>query len=84
MPANLKMLQSDKKYHFSKPCPVLLASYQMLRSAGIEFALIFGALMWHTLLEHIDRFEGPILYVLSGCLIGNETILARYRYQGRF
>jgi len=60
----------------------LSSSYQMLRSAGIEFDLIYGALMWRTLLQHMDRFEGTVLYVHSGGLIGNETMLARYRYQG--
>ena len=82
VPANLKMLQSDKKYHFAKPCPELLASYQMLHSAGIEFDLIYGALMWRTLLQHMDRFDGTILYVHSGGLLGNDTMLARYRHQG--
>lgn len=82
VPANLNLLQSGKKYHFAKPYPELLATYQKLISAGIELDLIYGALMWHTLLQHIDRFEGTILYVHSGGLTGNETMLARYRHKG--
>jgi len=82
VPANLTILEQSKKHHFAKPYPELLATYELLRKAGIEFDLIYGALMWHTLLEHMDAFEGTILYVHSGGLIGNETMLARYRYQG--
>jgi len=82
IPANLNILEARKKHHFAKPYPELFATYQELISAGIEFDLIYGALMWHTLLEQMDRFEGTILYVHSGGLIGNETMLARYRYQG--
>ncbi len=81
VPANLNILDNSKKHHFAKPYRELLATYQELISAGIEFDLIYGALMWHTLFQHIDRFEGTILYVHSGGLIGNETMLARYRHK---
>ena len=81
-PANLKILQRSKKYHFAKPYPELFAIYEELIDAGIEFDLIYGTLMWRTLLQHIDHFEGTILYVHSGGLTGNETMLARYRRQG--
>lgn len=82
VPSNLKILKNSKKHHFAKPYPELLAIYEELIDAGIEFDLIYGALMWQTLLQHMDRFEGTVLYVHSGGLIGNETMLARYRYQG--
>jgi len=78
VPANLNILEQSKKHYFAKPCPELLAIYHELKSAGIEFDLIYGALMWRTLLEHIDCFEGTILYVHSGGLTGNPTMLARY------
>jgi len=82
MPENLYILENSKKYHFAKPYPELLAIYRELSAAGIEFDLIYGALMWHSLLQHIDRFEGTMLYVHSGGLIGNDTMLARYRHKG--
>ncbi len=82
MPKNLYILENSRKYHFAKPYPELLAMYRELSAAGIEFDLIYGALMWHTLLQHIDRFEGTMLYVHSGGLMGNDTMLARYRHKG--
>jgi len=82
VPENLHILGSSRKYHFATPYPELLAIYRELGAAGIEFDLIYGALMWHTLLQHIDRFAGAILYVHSGGLMGNDTMLARYRYKG--
>jgi len=54
----------------------LLAVYQELISVG----MIYGTLMWRTLLEQMYRLEGTILYLHSGGLISNETMLARYRY----
>jgi len=38
--------------------------------------------MWHTLLQHVDAIEDTILYVHSGGLIGNETMLDRYQHKG--
>ncbi len=82
VPANLHILENSKKHHFAKPYPELLAIYRELKDAGIEFDLIYGALMWHTLFEHINAIAGTILYVHSGGLMGNATMLERYRYKG--
>ena len=56
--------------------------YLELKKAGIEFDLIYAANMWHTLLQHVDAIEDTILYVHSGGLIGNETMLDRYQHKG--
>jgi len=82
LPNNLKILQNRKKHHFAKPYAEFLMVYNELLHAGIEFDLIYGALMWHTLLQHIDNVEGTILYIHSGGLIGNASMLARYRHKG--
>ena len=80
MPDNLRILDNSKTYHFAKPYPEFLAIYQELKTAGIEFDLIYASKMWLTLLQHIDNIEGSILYVHSGGLSGNASMLARYRY----
>jgi len=80
MPENLHILQNSKKHHFAKPYPELLAMYEALRDAGITFDLIYGALMWHTLLQHLHTIEGTILYVHSGGLLGNASMLDRYAH----
>ncbi|RLL53568.1 pyridoxal-phosphate dependent enzyme [Mariprofundus sp. EBB-1] len=82
VPENLRMLESDKKHHFARPYPELLKIWQELKDTGIAFDLIYGALMWHTLLQHIDSIKGTVLYVHSGGLIGNATMLERYRHKG--
>jgi 1-aminocyclopropane-1-carboxylate deaminase len=82
IPSNLTVLQSRKKHHFARPYPELLQIYRELRDKGMEFDLIYGAKMWHDLME-LPRSEGEvILYVHSGGLIGNDTMLERYRYKG--
>lgn len=82
IPPNLTILKSSRKHHFGKPYPELLKLYRELRDNGMEFDLIYGAKMWHDLIE-LPRVEGEvILYVHSGGLIGNETMLERYRYKG--
>jgi len=82
VPETLHIIENRKKHHFAKPYPELLSIYKELLNAGIEFDLIYGALMWHTLFEHIDEIEGVILYVHSGGLMGNATMLERYRHKG--
>ncbi|NWF35298.1 pyridoxal-phosphate dependent enzyme [Mariprofundus sp. KV] len=82
LPRNLRILENEKKHHFARPYAEFLALYRELKEAGIEFDLIYGANMWHTLLQNIDAIEGAILYVHSGGLMGNETMLDRYRHKG--
>lgn len=82
LPHNLRILESEKKFHFARPYAEFLAIYRELKAAGIAFDLIYGANMWHTLLQQVDSIEGSILYVHSGGLIGNATMLDRYHHKG--
>ncbi len=81
-PNNISILEGDKKYHFAKPYTELLKLYHELFDAGIVFDLIYGTVMWQILLEHCDTIEGAILYIHSGGLMGNTSMLDRYRHQG--
>lgn len=82
LPANLRLIDTPERHRFASPYPELLALWQELKGAGIEFDLIYGARMWHVLLQYIDAIDGEILYVHSGGLIGNATMLERYRHKG--
>jgi len=82
LPANLSMLAQDGRFRFATPAPELLSVYRELCEASVEFDLIYGALMWHTLLQHADSIDGDILYVHSGGIAGNETMLNRYHHKG--
>jgi len=79
IPDNLVILPSEKKYHFAKPYPEFLNIYKNLLSAGIEFDLLYAPGMWKTLLE---QTEEEILYIHSGGVTGNESMLKRYEKKG--
>ena len=79
IPKNLIILEPSKKYHFAKPYEEFYTIYQKLLSVGIEFDLLYAPLMWKTLLEHV---EGEVLYIHSGGVSGNESMLKRYKKKG--
>ena len=80
-PENLQIIEGTKKHHFAKPYRELYACYCELLDAGLEVDLLYGAKMWYEMLEK-DAMKGTVLYLHSGGLIGNETMLERYRYKG--
>lgn len=79
LPQNLIILEPKKKYHFAKPYREFLEIQQKILSAGIEFDLIYAPSMWMALLEQTQE---EILYIHSGGVSGNESMLARYRQKG--
>lgn len=76
LPPNLQILSTP--YRFATPHPELLNMYEELKASGIEFDLIYAPVMWKALLENMEDIEGEVLYVHSGGVSGNETMLARY------
>ena len=82
IPHNLKWLEPSRKYHFAKPYPEFLETYQALKQSGVEFDLIYAPLMWQTLLASMQNIQGTVLYVHSGGLMGNTTMLNRYAHKG--
>ena len=75
LPSNLIILQPEKKYHFAKPYKEFFEIYKKLKHAGIEFDLLYAPLMWKMLLE---KTQEEILYIHSGGITGNKTMLKRY------
>jgi len=84
LPLNLNVLEPKKKYHFGKPYPEFLDIYLALKDAGITFDLIYAPKMWQTLLANMQNIQGTILYVHSGGILGNETMLERYQHKGLY
>lgn len=82
LPENLTILEGSKKYHFAKPYAELLDMYHDLLDAGIAFDLIYGSVMWKVLLECHNVMEVTVLYIHSGGLLGNASMLDRYKHQG--
>jgi len=79
IPDNLVILQPEKKYHFAKPYPEFLKIYQKLLDSGIKFDLLYAPCMWKALLEQTDE---KVLYIHSGGVTGNESMLKRYQKKG--
>ena len=75
IPDNLVILQPTKKYHFAKPYPEFLNIYKKLLKAGVEFDLLYSPSMWLALLEQTKE---EVLYIHSGGVSGNESMLERY------
>ena len=70
----------SKKRHFGKLYRESYTIWQELHAQmGIEFDLLYDSHGWLTLLENPKLFEKPLLYIHQGGLIGNESMLARYK-----
>ena len=80
VPGNFTVLDTKKRYRFGTPHPDLYARYLALKQAGIVFDLLYAPVMWTALLEH--DIKETVLYVHSGGVLGNETMLARYERAG--
>ena len=79
LPGNLTILEPAKKYHFAKPYQEFYEIYTKLKDGGIEFDLLYAPLMWQELLRQVDE---RVLYVHSGGVSGNVTMLERYKKKG--
>ncbi len=79
IPSNLIILEPKKKYHFAKPYKEFLEIYRKLLHVEIEFDLLYAPAMWMSLLEQTDE---EILYIHSGGVTGNESMLDRYKKKG--
>jgi 1-aminocyclopropane-1-carboxylate deaminase/D-cysteine desulfhydrase-like pyridoxal-dependent ACC family enzyme len=48
----------------------------------MTFDLLYAPKMWLTLLAYLKHLQGEVLYVHSGGLLGNASMLERYRHKG--
>jgi len=78
IPQNLIILEPKKKYHFAKLYDEFLDIYNKLKENGIEFDLLYAPSMWLSLLGETSQ---SVLYVHSGGLSGNVSMLERYKHK---
>ncbi len=78
-PPNLQIIPQPKKFHFAKPYPEFLQLYRELLASGIAFDLNYGIPMWHALSFQLPSISQPLLYLHSGGLPGNASMLERYQ-----
>lgn len=81
------ILSTKRKYHFGKLYKEFYQTWSELKNeTGIEFELLYDPLGWLTLMSYLDGLDKEqrkslpaILYIHQGGLLGNETMLARYK-----
>ncbi len=75
IPSNLIILEPKRKFHFAKPYREFYEIYKKLQKSGVEFDLLYAPSLWMALLEQTKE---KILYIHSGGVSGNESMLERY------
>lgn len=78
--ANLHIIETKCRYRFGTPYLEFLSMQRRLQEAGVVFDLLYAPKMWLALQEHVSQIEGEIMYVHSGGVYGNATMMARYMY----
>jgi 1-aminocyclopropane-1-carboxylate deaminase len=77
-----QLLYTHKKYRFGSLYKAYLDIYNRLLEQDIEFDLLYAPKMWLALLENLPKLQDtPILYIHSGGVGGNYTLLERYKHK---
>ncbi|MGB0495309.1 MAG: 1-aminocyclopropane-1-carboxylate deaminase/D-cysteine desulfhydrase [Kangiellaceae bacterium] len=80
-----KILPSIKKYHFGKLYKEHYELWLKLKKqTKIEFDLLYDPIGWRCLLDFINSHpQGNILYIHQGGLLGNQSMVSRYKRLNR-
>jgi 1-aminocyclopropane-1-carboxylate deaminase/D-cysteine desulfhydrase-like pyridoxal-dependent ACC family enzyme len=74
------ILDLPRKYHFGTLYREFYEIWIELRhDTGVEFDLLYDPKGWLTLLAHRDRLGEHVMYIHQGGLLGNTSMLPRYR-----
>ena len=78
-----QILTINKKFHFGKLYKENFFMWkELLEETKIEFDLLYDPIGWQVLLHNINKFENnDIIYLHQGGLIGNESMVERYKYK---
>ncbi len=82
LPDNLTVVETEKKYRFGKVYSEYKRVYQELLDQGVEIDMLYAPKMLIALSEELENIKGEILYIHSGGVKGNISMLARYHYKG--
>lgn len=77
-----EIISTGKKFHFGKLYPECYALWRQLRAqTDIEFDLLYDPQGWLALLTYLklDCPDCQVMYLHQGGLLGNATMLPRYR-----
>ncbi len=74
------ILSLPKKHHFGK---LYRENYEiwlkLQQQTGVVFDLLYDPLGWRTLLAHTQVLSKPVIYIHQGGVLGNESMLPRYK-----
>lgn len=74
------ILKGMQKYHYGKLYVKLYVLWQKIKEKmGIEFDLMYDPVGWSVFLEHIDLLEGTPIYIHQGGILGNISMIERYK-----
>lgn len=76
------IVNDGRKYHFGKLTQRCFDMWQTVCRSGIEFELLYdpvGFLVLKHYLQQHPQWDGDILYVHQGGVLGNQTMLPRYQ-----
>jgi 1-aminocyclopropane-1-carboxylate deaminase len=77
-----QILSLDKKYHFGKLYKEFYEIYKELKEqTNIEFDLLYDSKGWLCVNKHFKTCKNSILYIHQGGIIGNISMLQRYKYK---
>jgi len=77
-----KILPTSGKFRFAKPYDEFLQMYKELGSSTeIIFDLIYAPKTWIELMNFFNDSDTKILYIHTGGVSGNETMLERYAHK---
>ncbi len=76
-----KIISLPKKYHFGKLYRECYEMWKRVGEQGIEFELLYDPIGWLTLEAYVNHCgeHGPIMYLHQGGLLGNCSMLPRYK-----
>lgn len=79
------ILQREKKYHFGKLYKEFYEIHkELLKQTNIEFDLLYDSLGWICFEKYVNNYKNrdyTFLYIHQGGVIGNISMLERYKYK---
>ena len=79
------IIKTDKKYHFGKLYKEFYEIHnELLKQTNIEFDLLYDSLGWICFEKYINSLNNKdysFLYIHQGGLLGNISMLERYKYK---
>jgi 1-aminocyclopropane-1-carboxylate deaminase/D-cysteine desulfhydrase-like pyridoxal-dependent ACC family enzyme len=78
-----QIIETDKKYHFGRLYPEFYQFWQQLiQQTQIEFDLLYDPKGWQAMQQFRQVWDGEIIYIHCGGVLGNESMLKRYQRKG--